>query len=60
MYYSAYPRDMLDAFAQRLVGYDGAAWCIFDNTAEGAATHDALAVAGMLHRMDAGISVHPT
>jgi uncharacterized protein YecE (DUF72 family) len=45
MYYSAYSPDTLDALAQRLAGHDGSAWCIFDNTAEGAATHDAMALA---------------
>src|SRR3954471_14790951 len=44
--YSAYPAPYRDALAGRL---DGAAdvapvWCIFDNTALGAATADALAV----------------
>lgn len=48
MYYSAYPRDALAALARCLTGQAGATWCIFDNTAEGAATHDAMALAGLL------------
>ena len=54
MYYSAYPPEVLDALAQRLAGDDGAAWCIFDNTAEGAATHDAMTLADILSRADSG------
>ena len=48
MYYSAYPRADLEALAPRLTGPAGLTWCIFDNTAEGAATHDAAALAGLL------------
>jgi uncharacterized protein YecE (DUF72 family) len=46
MYYSAYPVESLAALAKRLAGAAAAApaWCIFDNTALGAATSDALAV----------------
>ena len=54
MYYSAYPRDALDALAQRLAHDDGSAWCIFDNTAEGAATHDAMILTDILLRAGAG------
>jgi uncharacterized protein YecE (DUF72 family) len=47
MYYSAYPRDLLDALALRLSlaaasGSSSSVWCFFDNTASGAATADAL------------------
>lgn len=45
MYYSPYPHDVLDALAVRLqiaAASDAAVWCIFDNTASGAATADAL------------------
>lgn len=45
MYYSAYPRDVLDALAVRLqiaAASDAAVRCIFDNTASRAATGDAL------------------
>src|SRR5690242_2539929 len=48
MYYSAYPRAALQNLARRLTGQAGATWCIFDNTAEGAATHDAMVVTGLL------------
>ena len=45
IYYSAYPHDYLEATAQKLAGSAAGGaqvWCIFDNTAEGAATGDAL------------------
>ena len=43
MYYSAYPSEALNRLATRLLGAPAAApaWCIFDNTALGAATDDA-------------------
>jgi len=45
MYYSSYPADYIDSLATRL-REDAAggreAWCIFDNTASGAATANAL------------------
>jgi uncharacterized protein YecE (DUF72 family) len=44
MYYSAYAPDYLDALARRLALGDGEVWCVFDNTAEGAAAVDALKV----------------
>ncbi len=45
MYYSAYQRDWLDALAVRLdraAAADENVWCVFDNTAAGAAVTDAL------------------
>jgi uncharacterized protein YecE (DUF72 family) len=45
MYYSAYPRELLDALAVRLslaAQSAAAVWCFFDNTASGAAAADAL------------------
>lgn len=45
MYYSAYERPLLDALAARLslAAASGAkVWCVFDNTASGAAVTDAL------------------
>jgi uncharacterized protein YecE (DUF72 family) len=51
IYYSAYPDNYLKALARRLAEAEkvGArVWCIFDNTAEGAATGDALAIMDML------------
>ena len=45
MYYSAYPPALLQALARRLqqaVAEGSEAWCIFDNTAAGAAVGDAL------------------
>lgn len=46
MYYSDYDSTRLIDFARRLLAYgttDTAAWCIFDNTAEGCATVNGLA-----------------
>lgn len=53
MYYSAYPSDVLDALAVRLelaAASDACAWCIFDNTANGAAVPDALRLTRTLAR----------
>ncbi|MDB5964537.1 MAG: hypothetical protein JWQ72_1037 [Polaromonas sp.] len=51
MYYSAYPRPLLDALAVRLqlaAASDSSVWCVFDNTASGAAVDDALYTARAL------------
>ena len=50
MYYSAYPAEALAALAIRLARDvdERPTWCIFDNTAEGAATADALDVLARL------------
>jgi uncharacterized protein YecE (DUF72 family) len=51
MYHSAYGPEYLDALAEQLTDIAaraGAVWCIFDNTAHGEATRDAL---GLLRRM---------
>lgn len=48
MYYSAYPCDALEVLARRLTTQSGVTWCIFDNTAEGAATRDASVLARLL------------
>ena len=48
MYYSAYGRDVLDALIVRLqleAASDASVWCVFDNTANGAAVPDALYLA---------------
>jgi len=54
MYYSAYDRAVLDALVARLqlaATPDAAVWCIFDNTAEGAAVENALyTVQGLARR----------
>jgi uncharacterized protein YecE (DUF72 family) len=42
MYYSAYPGAELDRVAAALLGVSGERWCIFDNTAGGAAAGQAL------------------
>jgi uncharacterized protein YecE (DUF72 family) len=44
MYYSAYDIEYIEQLAQTLasVGPDVSVWCIFDNTAAGAATQDSL------------------
>jgi uncharacterized protein YecE (DUF72 family) len=55
IYHSAYPDAYLDTLASRLraLHRDGAAvWCVFDNTARGAATNNAL----MLRRTLLGFS----
>jgi uncharacterized protein YecE (DUF72 family) len=52
MYYSSYGEEYLEALARRLrAAREGAdsVWCVFDNTASGAATEDALA---LLERLD--------
>lgn len=43
MYYSAYEPPFISALSRRLRSQTGPVWCIFDNTAEGAALGDALA-----------------
>jgi uncharacterized protein YecE (DUF72 family) len=53
VYYSAYDAAYLDALATRLREHAAAgrrAWCVFDNTASGAAASNALA---LLARLDA-------
>ncbi len=50
MYYSAYGPEHLDSLAGQMIQAAAGAravWCIFDNTARGEATHDAL---GLLQR----------
>jgi uncharacterized protein YecE (DUF72 family) len=51
MYYSAYEPDVLRALATRMIAAaaEGAeVWCIFDNTASGAAAGDGLALLDLL------------
>jgi uncharacterized protein YecE (DUF72 family) len=51
IYYSAYPADYLTEVAsvlERYTNQGAAVWCIFDNTALGAATRDALTVKSLL------------
>ncbi len=50
MYYDAYPDLYLDRLAEQLAEFalHAPVWCIFDNTAEGAATIDALRLLGRL------------
>jgi uncharacterized protein YecE (DUF72 family) len=53
MYYSAYDSAMLDGVASRLERHraaGAAVWCMFDNTAHGAALGNALALLERLHR----------
>ena len=42
IYYSAYSEGDLVSLADEVTGVEGEAWCIFDNTAAGAATGQAL------------------
>ncbi len=53
VYYSSYPEDYLDALATRLVAASQLApvWCIFDNTAAGAATGNALDLQRHIERL---------
>ena len=53
VYYSAYDSEYLEAIAEKLsaAAQSAEVWCIFDNTAEGAATTNALDV---LDRVRAG------
>lgn len=60
-YYSSYPDAVLRQLAERIALALAArqrVWCIFDNTASGAATHNALTLQALLQRdrMDAGAS----
>lgn len=48
IYYSSYPDDYLARVAEELAGRDG--WCIFDNTAGGAAVPNALALQALLQK----------
>ncbi len=50
VYYSAYDDAYLDALAARVAGAEGEAWCVFDNTAAGAATRNALDLLARLER----------
>ncbi len=52
MYYSAYAPDDLAALTGQLARHDGETWCIFDNTADGAANEDACTVHAELLGMD--------
>ena len=59
VYYSAYPADTLERIANTLAetAASGArVWCIFDNTALGAATSDALTVLSRLQLKVPGVS----
>jgi uncharacterized protein YecE (DUF72 family) len=48
MYRSAYEPPVLAALAERLAGRRAEAWCVFDNTASGAALGDALELGRLL------------
>jgi len=53
MYHSSYPESYLDEVAARMRGDAGAGrkvWCIFDNTASGAAVPNALSLLGRLNQ----------
>jgi uncharacterized protein YecE (DUF72 family) len=54
IYYSSYEESALHVLKDQLVKSIGAAetWCIFDNTASGAAMENALSVMVSLHRSD--------
>jgi uncharacterized protein YecE (DUF72 family) len=48
VYRSSYDDGRLEDYAVRLAAEGGPAWCIFDNTASGAATEDALKLQRLL------------
>ncbi|HEX2529457.1 MAG TPA: DUF72 domain-containing protein [Geminicoccus sp.] len=50
IYYSPYPDDVLDRTAREMASAASESWCIFDNTALGWATRDALGLLGRLRR----------
>jgi uncharacterized protein YecE (DUF72 family) len=53
VYYSSYAPEIIEALARRIalaLQSRQRVWCIFDNTASGAATHDALALEAALQR----------
>ena len=56
MYYSSYPQEQLQALAQRIAqaATDSEVWCIFDNTASGAAAGDALLLQRLLGQTKGG------
>jgi uncharacterized protein YecE (DUF72 family) len=59
MYHSSYPESYLDELAKRMRGDAGAGrkvWCIFDNTASGAAVPNALSLLGRLNQAAATYS----
>lgn len=50
MYYSAYDAPALERLAAAIAAQAGEAWCVFDNTASGAAAADALTLVELLNR----------
>jgi len=57
MYYSAYPAPVLAALATRMreaAAQGSEVWCIFDNTAAGAAAGDALQLQRLLAQTQGG------
>jgi uncharacterized protein YecE (DUF72 family) len=50
IYASAYSKVYLDALAQRIAMLAAPTWCIFDNTARGAATANALVLLELLEK----------
>jgi uncharacterized protein YecE (DUF72 family) len=57
-YWSRYPQDYVEALARKLTEFSQSAdvWCIFDNTASGAAIENALELYRELHKYDEGKS----
>ncbi|HLY79694.1 MAG TPA: DUF72 domain-containing protein [Caulobacteraceae bacterium] len=54
LYYSAYGPAAIDALARAIAGTPACeTWCVFDNTASGAAASDALALAAQLAKQSA-------
>jgi uncharacterized protein YecE (DUF72 family) len=59
MYRSTYDDAALARIAQVLRAAHGGAWCIFDNTASGAAATDAMRLRGLLERPAPDVQVSP-
>ena len=60
MYYSAYPEKYLQALAAAIMKQHAKeVWCIFDNTASGAALGDAQTLVGLVKYFSVNLSANP-
>jgi uncharacterized protein YecE (DUF72 family) len=59
MYYSAYSVEELVRLGDAIAGVEGEAWCIFDNTAAGAAAGQALDLVARFPRHGLILKIHP-
>lgn len=58
MYWSSYDAARLDALSREVESHPGPAWCIFDNTARGAAAENALALLRAVHPVDPAVGAY--